>query len=87
MIGVVDSNGNVVNNNTIYGYSGIPFADGIVLVGASYNVVSGNAVSGYGSVGIFLDSASNSNAGINKVTPTNITTPLSNSGSGNTVTV
>lgn len=78
---------NAINNNTIYGYAGAPFAIGIKLTGASRNTLDGNNLSGTGTTGISLDASSANNGGVNVVDPTNITTPLSDSGTNNFVTI
>jgi parallel beta-helix repeat protein len=86
-IAVNGANGNTINNNAIYGYAGAAFTVGIRLTGASFNTIDGNNLSGTGTTGISLDASSNSNGGVNVVDPTSITTPLSNSGSSNFVTI
>lgn len=77
---------NTVSNNVIVGNAD-SFTTGISLVSASYNTISGNTLSGSGTTGISLDSSSGHNGGVNVVNPTSITTPLSDAGSDNFVTI
>jgi parallel beta-helix repeat protein len=84
---VSGSNRNVINNNAIYGYAGAPFTVGIQLIGASFNTIDGNNLSGTGATGISLDVSSNNNGGVNVVDSTAVTTPLTDLGTGNFVTV
>ena len=78
------SSGNTVSGNVITETTGSGFTTGIVLVSASRNAVNGNAISGYGTTGISLDSSSSNNNLLgNAINPTNITTPISNSGTYN----
>jgi parallel beta-helix repeat protein len=84
---VNSSNRNVINNNAIYGYAGAPFAIGIKLTGSSFNTIDGNAISGTGTTGISLDATSNNNGGVNVVDTTAVGAALSDSGTGNFVTV
>ena len=79
--------GNVISDNTIYGYAGAPFSIGIKLTGSSKNVIEGNNISGYGTTGISLDATSNVNIGENLVDTSNVSTALSDSGAGNNITV
>lgn len=86
MIKLNGTNGNIITNNAVVG-SPNSFTTGISLLSSSFNTIEGNTLSGSGTTGISLDASSNSNGGVNVVDPTSITTPLSDSGTGNFVTI
>jgi hypothetical protein len=82
---LVLTNNNIVIGNTIYGYSGYAFYDGIYC-DASYNSINDNTIGGYGTNGIILDTSSSNNSVLgNSIDTTHLTTGLSNLGSGNMI--
>ena len=86
MIKLDNANNNNVSDNTIIG-SAANFTAGISLLSSSFNTIEGNTFSGGGTTGISLDASSSKNGGVNVVDPTSITTPLSDAGTGNFVTI
>ncbi len=86
---------NSCSNNRVAGNSlqaaaggGTAFGTAISLTSATYNVIEGNNIFGYGTTGISLDSGSTNNVGTsNSVNPSNITNLLTDAGSYNTVVV
>jgi hypothetical protein len=77
---------NIVSNNSIRALQTYPIAVGIKLLGSSYNTVDGNNISGWGTLGIGLDSSSTYNQGSNVVDTTSITTAVTDAGTYNSVT-
>lgn len=78
------SSSGVISGNTFRSPASTAPTTFITLTGSSRNVVTGNALSGYATNGITLDASSNNNVlDDNAIDPTNITTPLTDSGSGN----
>jgi Periplasmic copper-binding protein (NosD) len=74
---------NAVNDNTIRGDSATS-TYGIQLTSASDNIITGNALTGSLAVGLSFDSSSNNNIAYpNVLNSGSITTPISDSGSGN----
>ncbi len=86
MVKIANGSNNNVSNNAIVG-NAAAFTTGISLVSASDNIIDGNVLSGSGTNGILLDSGSANNGGVNVVNPASITTPLTDSGTGNFVTI
>jgi hypothetical protein len=73
----------VVSGNTITGNGGTLVA----LTGSTYNALSGNNLNGTATTGLSLDSSSNHNTATvtNVIDPASITTPVSDSGTGNNI--
>jgi len=86
MVKLNGANNNNVSDNTVAGLAA-SFTTGISLLSSSFNTIEGNTLSGGGTTGIALDASSNRNGGVNVVDPTSITTPLSDAGTGNFVTI
>jgi parallel beta-helix repeat protein len=78
---------NNCSNNSVIGNSIRSPKYGIVCTSASNNVIVGNSIYGASgavvTTGISFDSSSNNNSEVNSVNPAYVTTPISNSGSGN----
>lgn len=76
----------VLNGNSIYAASASPGTYGIQFVASSSNTVSGNNLYGYITNGITFDANSkNNNVYGNSMDTKNITTPITDSGSGNSL--
>jgi hypothetical protein len=81
---------NGVNNSSITGSTIV--ADGttatsVSFASSSYNTFSSNAISGQDAIGVSFDSSSNHNtaSNANSIDPTHITTPVSDAGTGNSI--